>query len=169
MAGYDLLAIDEAQQIKDIGMGLKILVDNHPDLFIIATGSSSFDLAQKTGEPLTGRKRTIMLYPFSQQELLTVYNKHELKENLEEFLIFGSYPEVITVNSKAEKKEILTELVNSYLLKDMLARENIKGTQQILDLLRLLAFQVGSEVSFNELATQIKMDVKTVIKYIDLL
>ncbi len=169
VAGYDLLAIDEAQQIKNIGMGLKILVDNHPDLFIIATGSSSFDLAQKTGEPLTGRKRTIMLYPFSQQELLEIYNPHELKEQLDNFLIFGTYPEIVTTEGREEKKEFLVELVNSYLLKDILMLENIKGTQQIFDLLRLLAFQVGSEVSFNELAAQVKMDVKTVIKYIDLL
>ena len=169
VSGYELLAIDEAQQIEDIGMGLKIIVDNHPDLIVIATGSSSFDLAQKTGEPLTGRKRTLMLYPFSQQELLSLYNIHELKEKLDELLIFGSYPEVILASNRNEKTEILTELVNSYLLKDVLALENIKGTQQIFDLLRLLAFQVGSEVSFNELATKIKMDVKTVIKYIDLL
>lgn len=167
--GYQLIAIDEAQQIKNIGMALKILIDQIPNLIIIATGSSSFDLAQQVGEPLTGRKRTINLFPFSQQELLLIYNKHELKEHLEEFLIFGSYPEVITAKSKNEKIEVITEIVNSYLLKDILSLEKIKGTKQILDLLKMLAFQVGSEVSLNELASQVKLDVKTVARYSDLL
>ncbi|KAF0152859.1 MAG: AAA ATPase [Ignavibacteria bacterium] len=167
--GYELIAIDEAQQIKNIGMGLKILVDNNPELKIIVTGSSSFDLSQKIGEPLTGRKKTILLYPFSQQELLNKYNKHELKEKLSDFLIFGSYPEVITTEKQSDKIEILTELVNSYLLKDILSLGGIRGAKELLDLLKLLAFQVGSEVSLNELATQIKMDVKTVARYIDIL
>ncbi|MFA5804590.1 MAG: ATP-binding protein [Melioribacteraceae bacterium] len=167
--GYDLIAIDEAQQIKNIGMGLKILVDNNPNLKIIVTGSSSFDLSQKIGEPLTGRKRTITLYPFSQQELLAKYNKFELKEKLDEFLIFGSYPEVITTETRSEKIEVLNELVNSYLLKDILAIENIRGSKSLFDLLKLLAFQVGSQVSLNELSTQLKIDVKTVGRYIDIL
>ncbi|HPI37421.1 MAG TPA: ATP-binding protein [Ignavibacteriaceae bacterium] len=167
--GYELLAIDEAQQIKNIGMGLKILVDNLPDITIIATGSSSFELSQQIGEPLTGRKRTISLFPFSQEELLSLYNKHELKERLEEFLIYGSYPEVITAGNCNEKREVLVELVNSYLLKDIFTLERIKGTKQIFDLLKLIAFQVGNEVSLNELASQVKLDVKTVGKYLDLL
>jgi uncharacterized protein len=166
--GYELIAIDEAQQIKNIGMGLKILVDQAPELITIATGSSSFELSQQVGEPLTGRKRTITLFPFSQQELLSIYNRHELKENLDEFLIFGNYPEVITAKSREEKIEVLTEIVNSYLLKDILSLEKIRGTKQILDLLKLLAFQVGKEVSLNELASQVKLDVKTVGKYLDL-
>lgn len=166
--GYELLAIDEAQQIKNIGMGLKILVDHLPDLIIVATGSSSFELSQQVGEPLTGRKRVITLFPFSQQELLTIYNRFELKEHLEDFLIFGSYPEVITAKSRTEKIEVITEIVNSYLLKDILSLEKIKGTKQILDLLKLIAFQIGKEVSLNELASQVKLDVKTVGKYLDL-
>jgi predicted AAA+ superfamily ATPase len=166
--GYDLIAIDEAQQIKNIGMGLKILVDQKPDLIVIATGSSSFELAQKMGEPLTGRKTTITLFPFSQQELLPIHNQHELKEKLEEFLIFGSYPEVTIAKSNKEKIEIINEIVNSYLLKDILSLERIKGTKQILDLLKLIAFQIGKEVSLNELASQVKLDVKTVGRYLDL-
>lgn len=166
--GYELIAIDETQQIKNIGMGLKILVDNSPHLFVIATGSSSFELSQQVGEPLTGRKRVITLFPFSQQELLSIYNQHELKEHLEEFLIFGSYPEVVTAKSRSEKIEVITEIVNSYLLKDILSLEKIKGTKQILDLLKLIAFQIGKEVSLNELASQVKLDVKTVGKYLDL-
>jgi len=169
VSGYDILAIDEAQQIKGIGMGLKILVDNNPNLSIIATGSSSFNLSQKVSEPLTGRKNTVMLYPFYQKELLNLFNRFELKENLEDFLIYGAYPEVVLAENKNQKRDILLELVNSYLLKDVLSLENIRGSGQIFNLLKLLAFQVGSEVSYNEIASNIKMDVKTVIKYIDLL
>lgn len=167
--GYDLIAIDEAQQIKNIGMGLKILIDQIPELIIIATGSSSFELSQQVGEPLTGRKKTIKLFPVSQQEMLSFNNKFELNEKLEEFLIFGSYPEVLTAKTKNEKIEILNEIVNSYLLKDILTLETVRGTKQIFDILKLLAFQTGSEVSLNEIATQVKLDVKTVSKYIDLL
>ena len=166
--GYELIAIDEAQQIKNIGMGLKILVDHAPELVVVATGSSSFELSQQVGEPLTGRKRTITLFPFSQQELLSIYNPHELKERLDEFLIFGSYPDVITAKSRDEKIDVINEIVNSYLLKDILSLEKIRGTKQILDLLKMIAFQVGREVSLNELASQVKLDVKTVGKYLDL-
>lgn len=167
--GYNLLAIDEAQNIPNIGTGLKILIDNFPDLSIIATGSSSFALSQDVGEPLTGRKREIVLYPLSQIELLEKYNKFELKEKLEEFLIYGSYPEVIVADKISEKKEILDELVNSYLLKDIFALERIKAPRQLFDLLKLLSFQVGNLVSLHELAEQVRMDVKTVGRYLDLL
>lgn len=168
-AGYELIAIDEAQQIPNIGMGLKILVDQVPDICVIATGSSSFDLAQKTGEPLTGRKRTIILYPFSQAELLAKFNRHELKEKLEEFMVFGLYPEVLLAKNRAEKIIALEEITNSYLLKDAFSLENIKSPKQLLDLLKLIAFQIGREVSLNELATQIRLDVKTVGRYLDIL
>lgn len=167
--GYELLAIDEAQNIPDIGFGLKILTDERPDLRIIATGSSSFDLSRQVGEPLTGRKSTIILYPFAQIELLDKYNSFELKENLAEFLIFGSYPEVVTTKKREDKIIILEELVNSYLLKDILSLEKVKGSKVLLDLVKLLAFQIGNEVSLNELATQLKLDVKTVARYLDLL
>lgn len=166
---YDLIAIDEAQQIPNIGMGLKILIDQVPGLAIIATGSSSFDLSQKLGEPLTGRKHTIILYPFSQSELLEKYNRFELKEKLEEFLIFGSYPDVVLAKNREEKIKILNELADSYLLKDVLSLERIKGAKQLIDLLKLIAFQIGSEVSLHELATQVKLDVKTVDRYLDIL
>ncbi len=169
VAGYELLAIDEAQQIPNIGMGLKILVDQLPKLKIIATGSSSFDLSQKVGEPLTGRKKTLILFPFSQTELLEKYNKFELKQKLEDFLVFGSYPEIITAKSRREKIDLLNELANSYLLKDVFSLERIKGSKQLLDLLKLLAFQVGNEVSLSELARQIRLDVKTVDRYLDIL
>ena len=167
--GYDLIAVDEAQQIANIGKGLKILVDQKPELKIIVTGLSSFEISQNISEPLTGRKRTLILYPFANLELLSVYNKFELKERLNEFLIFGSYPEVITAIEKKEKITIIGELVNSYLLKDVLSLEKIKGSKSLWNLLKLLAFQTGSQVSVNELAAQIGIDFKTVQRYLDLL
>ncbi len=168
-SGYDLIAIDEAQQIPGIGMGLKIIVDQLSDITVIATGSSSFELAGAIGEPLTGRKKTIILYPVAQMELLSLYNRHELKDGLEDFLVFGSYPEIITARGRKGKSAILEEIVNSYLLKDVLALERIKGSRVLLDMLKLIAFQVGSQVSLNELAVQLKIDVKTVGRYLDIL
>jgi len=167
--GYDLIVIDEAQQIPNIGMGLKIIVDNMPNIKVIATGSSSFDLANQIGEPLTGRKRTVTLYPISQLELVSHHNPFELKQKLEEFLVFGSYPEIITATSRKEKIIIIQEIFNSYLLKDILSLEKIKSPKALLDLLKLLAFQIGREVSLHELGTQIGLNVKTVSRYIDLL
>lgn len=167
--GYELIAIDEAQQIPNIGMALKILVDQVPGLYIIATGSSSFDLSQAVGEPLTGRKITLTLYPVAQIELLKMYNHHELQEKIAEWLIFGGYPEVISSETREEKIKILNELVDSYLLKDILSLEKIKKSEVIFNLVKLLAFQVGQIVSHNELATQLKIDIKTLGRYLDLL
>lgn len=167
--GYELVVIDEAQQIKNIGMGLKILVDNKPELRILVTGSSSFDLSQQVGEPLTGRKRTLILYPFANLELKELYNEYELKNYLQDFMIFGSYPEVIKAQSNNEKVDIIKELVNSYLLKDVLSLEKIRGSKQLLDLLKLIAFQIGNQISLTELATQVNLDVKTVQRYLDIL
>ncbi len=167
--GYDLIAIDEAQQIPNIGMALKILVDNVSNIHIIATGSSSFDLSQQIGDPLTGRKTTIILYPLSQKELLSKFNKHELKEKLEDFLIFGSYPDSILAKNNNERVDFLEELVNSYLLKDILILDKVKSSAILLNLLKLLSFQVGALVSINELANTLKIDAKTVDRYLDLL
>jgi uncharacterized protein len=167
--GYDLVAIDEAQEIPNVGMGLKILVDQVPGLRVIATGSSSFELSGQVGEPLTGRKRTLVLFPISQSELLVEHNRFELRENLEEYLVYGSYPEVLLAKTRTEKIEIITEIANAYLLKDILALEQIRSSRTLADLLKLLAFQVGNEVSFNELATRLGVDVKTVQRYMDLL
>ncbi|MBI5558776.1 MAG: ATP-binding protein [Deltaproteobacteria bacterium] len=167
--GFDLVAIDEAQQIPDIGMGLKILVDHLPTLRIIATGSSSFDLAGAIGEPLTGRKRTLTLFPISQMELKQQFNSYDLRGRLEEYLVYGSYPEIVMTEDRKGKIELLEELAGSYLLKDVLALERIRSSRTLLDLLKLVAFQVGSEVSLNELATQVRLDVKTVGRYLDIL
>jgi len=166
---YELIAIDEAQQIKNIGMGLKILIDNNPKLRIVVTGSSSFDLSQSVGEPLTGRKNIVVLYPISLLELRSMYNKQELRERTEQFLIYGLYPEIFTAQSKKEKTALLRELVDSYLLKDVLSIEKVKGSKQLFDLLKLLAFQIGSEVSLTELASQVRLDVKTIARYLDIL
>lgn len=167
--GYELIVIDEAQNIENIGIGLKILVDNVPGIKVIATGSASFKLSNKIGEPLTGRQTTLQLYPIAQLELLSQHNKQELANKKEEFLIYGSYPEVLNTSQLEEKSAYLRELVNSYLLKDILALEQVKGSKTLLDLLRLLAFQIGSEVSLNELSINLGIDVKTVSRYLDLL
>lgn len=167
-AGYDLVAIDEAQKIPKIGQSLKIMVDQIKDIKVIATGSASFELMGQIGEPLTGRKTTLTLYPISQIELSSLYNPSEIKERLEEWLVFGSYPEVITTSGKTQKVQLLEELVHSYLLKDVLELERVKSSKILLDLLRLLAFQTGSEVSLSELAQHLAIDYKTVAKYIDL-
>lgn len=169
VSGYELLALDKAQRIPNVGWGLKIIVDQVPGIRVIATGSSSFKLTGKMGEPLTGRKKTLILYPLSQIELAEVYNPYELKERLEQWLVFGGYPEVITRTSKEDKAFLLSEITNSYLLKDILELERVKGSKVITDLLRLLAFQVGSEVSLSELGTQLGIDYKTVARYLDLL
>lgn len=167
--GYELLVIDEAQNIENIGIGLKMLVDHIPGIHIIATGSASFELANKIGEPLTGRQTTLRLYPIAQMELLHTNNRHELQQKQEDYLLYGSYPEVLTIPTREKKKQYLIELMNGYLLKDILALEQVKGSKILLDLLRLLAFQVGSEVSYNELARTLAIDVKTVRRYLDLL
>lgn len=149
-------------------MGLKILIDQLPDLKIVVTGSSSFELAGQIGEPLTGRKITLTLFPLSQIEMGKLYNDYELRSRLEEYLIFGSYPEALTSETVNDKKNILEELVGSYLLKDILELEKVKSSKLLLDLLRLLAFQVGSEVSLSELGKQLGIDSKTVARYLDL-
>lgn len=166
--GYELIAIDEAQKIPHIGQGLKILVDHVPGIRIIATGSSSFELAGQIGEPLTGRKNTLRLFPVSQSELKMLHNDYELREKLEDSLLFGGYPEILTTSVRQEKINRLDEIAHSYLLKDILELEKVKSARLLLDLLRLLAFQIGSEVSLNELSNHLNIDGKTVARYLDL-
>jgi len=168
-SGYELIVIDEAQHIPKIGLDLKILVDKVPKIKVIVSGSSSFELVGQIGEPLVGRKKTLILFPLAQIELRKIFNLFELKEKLSEFLIFGTYPAVLTARSKKEKREILEEVAFSYLLKDVFQLERVKAPRFLFDLLKLLAFQVGSEVSFSELANSLKIDVKTVSRYLDIL
>lgn len=165
----ELVLIDEAQKIPGIGNALKFMVDSFPDVKVIATGSSMFDLDQNVGEPLTGRKTTFHLYPFAQQELNQIQDSVAIQSSLEDRLIFGSYPELLKLNSREDKAEYLQEIVNSYLLKDILALDSIRNSQKIFDLLRLLAFQVGAEVSLEELGKMVGMSKNTVERYFDLL
>ncbi len=166
---HRLLVIDEAQKIPNIGPALKFMVDSFSDLKIIATGSSMFDLDQNLGEPLTGRKQTYHLYPFAQMELGQVESAVAVKSKLEDRLIFGSYPELQRMQSREDKAEYLKEIVNSYLLKDILALDSIRNSQKIYDLLRLLALQVGQQVSLAELGNAVGMSKNTVERYFDLL
>jgi len=169
ISGCELLAIDEAQRIPNIAMGLKILVDHAPGIRIVATGSSAFDIMQYVGEPLVGRKRTVHLYPISHVELREELSPFDLSHKKEDYLVFGSYPEVLLAKSDAEKREILIDIANSYLFKDILEFHRIKGSSTIRNLVRLVAFQVGREVSLSELGQQLLIDVKTVDRYLDLL
>ena len=167
--GYDLIVIDEAQRIINVGFGLKILVDNLPECKVIATGSSSFKLSGKIGEPLTGRQKTALLYPLSALELSEEFGRMAINENLENYLIYGSYPEVITAENTEDKKDYLVLLRDSYLFKDILELENIKNSSKLFDLLKLIAFQIGKEVSLNELSNSLEIAKQTVERYLDLL
>ena len=164
-----LLIVDEAQVIPDIGQILKLMIDNIPGLTILATGSSSFDLANKTGDPLTGRQVQLHLYSLSQAEIGARETYVETIQNLEERLIFGSYPELFQLATLNEKSTYLLQLVQSYLLKDILAYEGIRQSDKIIKLLRLIAYQCGAEVSYNELANQLGISKNTVENYLDLL
>lgn len=163
-----LIVIDEAQQVEDIGLKLKLVIDTNPELQIIATGSSAFELLQKSNEPLTGRKKEYHLYPISFSEMVSHTSLLTEQRLLENRLIYGSYPEVI--NNPGNEKEVLKEITNSYLYKDVLRYDGIKKASVIDKLLVALALQVGSEVSYNELAKTIgNINSATVEKYIDLL
>ena len=164
-----LLVIDEAHRIPDIGQVLKLIVDSFENLKIIVTGSSAFDIANLAGEPLTGRKYEIMLYPVSENEFLQFEKPEERHDNLLQRLVYGNMPEVINIDDSEDKAAYLRDLVNSYLLKDILAFENIKNSSRLIDLLKLIAYQTGNEVSIEEIGRQIGMSKNTVEKYLDLL
>ena len=163
------LIVDEAQYVRQIGLNLKLLADHVEGLRIIATGSSSFDLAQQTGEPLTGRKYTLLLLPLAQLELQKVETAHQTRAQLEMRLIYGSYPEVVLMESNEDRQLYLKELIASYLFKDILQLEGIRYADKLIRLLQLLAFQIGREVSVAELGTQLGMNKNTVERYLDLL
>lgn len=169
LANVKLLVIDEAQNIPEIGLILKLIVDSIEDIKIIVTGSSVFDLSNKLGEPLVGRKNTIYLFPFAQMEFSKIENYKETVSKLEERLLFGSYPELEQYSDWNDKINYIKEIINAYLLKDILVYDGIKQSNKILDLLRLIAFQVGQEVSLQELANQLGISKNTVESYLDLL
>jgi len=166
-AGKKLVILDEAQRLKNIGLTLKIIVDNFPDIQIIATGSSSFDLSNEISEPLTGRKFEFYLQPFSLQELKSIYSELEFKRLLERRIIYGMYPDVVLKEEDAEIN--LKTLVLSYTYKDILQYQNIKSPEVLEKLLQALALQVGNEVSYNELAVLVGIDKNTVSNYIQIL
>ena len=169
LSNYTLLVIDEAQKIPEIGLILKLIVDEISGLKILVTGSSMFDINNKLGEPLTGRKITLQLFPFAQQEYMQIENLVQTKSNLEERLIFGSYPELLHYGSTKEKTNYLNELVSDYLLKDILTLDGLRNSSKMLDLLKLIAFQIGKEVSLEELGKQLGLSKNTVERYLDLL
>jgi len=165
-----LLIIDEAQKIPDIGLKLKLMVDSIEGLKVIATGSSVFDLTNKLGEPLLGRSNTMMLFPLAQMEFQKQETYTQTTENLEERLIFGSYPELQQIKNWNEKSEYLDNIVGFNLIRDILEHEGVRKSDKIMDLLRLIAFQVGKEVNVDELARSLKgISRNTVESYLDLL
>lgn len=164
-----LLVIDEAQKIKHIGLNLKLIVDNIKGIMVVATGSSSFDLAQHVGEPLTGRKATLRLLPLSQAEIAQIEEPFATEENLQSRLLYGSYPEVVVEDDNQSRERYLKDIVSSYLYKDILELEGLRHSDKLSRLLQLLAFQIGKEVSFSELGLQLGMSKNTVEKYLDLL
>ena len=164
---HELVFIDEAQRVPDIGLTLKLIADNFPHIQVIATGSSSFELSSSVVEPLTGRKYEFYLFPLSVQELSSIYSPLETNRLIENRLIMGMYPEVIT--DPNESKDLIKELAESYLYKDILTYQGIRSPEALERLVQALALQIGSEVSYNELAGTAGIDKKTVDTYIQIL
>ena len=169
LGDVDLLAIDEAQRVPNIGINLKILVDSFPKAVILATGSASFDLANKISEPLTGRTLTFNLYPVGYPEIRQTLGSLEARNQLERWLVWGGYPAIVTTDNPTLREKLLAELVGAYLYRDILEMEGVRRSDKIVDLLRLLAFQIGNEVSIAELATSLALSRQTVERYLDLL
>lgn len=169
LGSRNLLVIDEAQKVPEIGEILKLMVDEIEGLHIIVSGSSALDLFNQTGEPLTGRKYSYTLFPFCEAEYDNAENKVSKPDKLKQRLVFGNYPELLHIPDNSDKKQYIAEIINSYLLKDILLFENIKKSSKIINLLRLIAFQIGSEVSYQELGKQLSISKNTVEKYLDLL
>ncbi len=166
---YQLIFIDEAQRIPDVGFALKLLIDHFPEMIIVVTGSSSFDLSNKIGEPLTGRSTLRNLFSISVLELYNQFGGMYVLQKLEDLLIFGAYPEVLSASSAEDKKEYLTSVRDAYLFKDILELESVKNPAKLTDLLKLLAFQIGQEVSLNELSNNLGIAKQSVERYLDLL
>jgi predicted AAA+ superfamily ATPase len=169
ISGKKIVIIDEAQTIPEIGKILKLMIDGIKGITIIVTGSSSFDLVYAAGEPLVGRNLVYQLYPIAQAELSTVEDYMTTTRNLEQRLVYGSYPELWHIDSFLEKENYLKQMVSSYLLKDLLTLETVKGADVIYKLLQMLAWQVGSQVSTVELGNSLQLNRATVERYLDLL
>lgn len=168
-SGIDLLCIDEAQHIPDIGMKLKLLIDEVVGLRVIATGSSSFDLLNMAGEPLVGRSTQFLLTPFSIRELVDSSSGIEFMQQIEHHIVYGHYPELESIENEKLKQEYLNDVVDAYLLRDILAFDGLKHAQKMHDLLRLVAFQTSGEVSLDEIGNQLSLSRNTVERYLDLL
>jgi len=168
-AGHPVIVLDEAQSVENIGRALKILIDAHPELTIIATGSSSFDLANKINEPLTGRHREYFLFPLSFNEIARSESNRVLFEDLGTRLIYGSYPEIVSAPTHDEARAKLESLATSYLYRDVFKFNDVRNPEVLADILKALAYQVGNEVSLNEIANLVGVDKKTVASYIRLL
>jgi uncharacterized protein len=169
LGSHKLLIIDEAQKIPQIGSILKLIVDQIDGIKIIVTGSSVFDLTNKLGEPLTGRKFTYYIYPLAQMELSKYENVVETKARLESRLIFGNYPELLKYDNRNDKASYLNELTSSYLLKDILELDGLRNSSKMLNILRMIALQIGKEVSLDEIGKALGLSRNTVERYLDLL
>ncbi|MBN8653873.1 MAG: ATP-binding protein [Cytophagales bacterium] len=169
VAGYKYLIIDEAQKLPEAGLILKLMVDELKGLRILATGSSMFDLNNKLGEPLTGRKTEFRLFPLAQLEYAQFEDALARQKLLDDKLVFGCYPEVSNLRTAKQKQDYLRELTSAYLYKDILALENLRNADKIFNLLKLIAWQVGHEVSLEELGRNLQMSKNTVERYLDLL
>lgn len=162
-----MIFIDEAQRISGIGLTLKIITDQFKDVQLLVSGSSSFDLGKALNEPLTGRKWEYELYPISWKEFENKHGYLVAEQQLENRLLYGFYPDIL--NNSGEEKELLKELINSYLYRDILAYSNIRKPDVLEKLVQALAFQIGSEVNYNELAQIVGVDKNTISNYIDIL
>jgi predicted AAA+ superfamily ATPase len=165
--GKKYVVLDEAQRVKNIGLKIKLLTDQMPEIQVIATGSSSFDLANEVNEPLTGRKWEYRLYPLSCAEMAAYHGVLEEERLIPHRLVYGYYPEVVT--HPGDERDLLRSLSDSYLYKDVLMWDRVKKSRQLVKLLQALAYQVGSQVSYSELAQMCALDTKTVENYIGLL
>jgi len=169
VGGNEILIIDEAQKVPNIGLNLKLIVDHLPNIKVLASGSASFDLAKKLGEPLLGRKILLTLFPLSAKEFIENDSVETYKANLEDILIYGGYPELQGLRTKEEKITYLNEVINSLVLNDILDLEEVKNTEKLLDILTMLSFQIGSEISLTEIGSKIGLHKDTVAKYLNLL
>jgi len=169
VSGYEVLFLDEAQRIPDVGLALKLIHDRHPDLRMLVTGSSTLDLASRTREALTGRTWSFQLNPFSYHECLGMRNLFEQDRQLDRDLVYGLYPEVQSFENDADRAAYLRELQSAYLFKDLLEMGGLRHPRKLVDLVRMLAYQIGSEVSLNELGTALGLSKDTVANYVDLL
>lgn len=169
VSGYELVVIDEAQRVNNIGVSLKLMADNVAGVPVIATGSSSFELANKLNEPLTGRNRKLYLYPLSIKEVVDAYGQIHINKELDSLMTFGMYPEIISAQSRADKTTLIKEIANDYLFKDLFLFGDIRNSFAFEKLVKLLALRIGSEISYSELAKEVGVSRDTIYTYVNLL